>query len=198
MKQLLFTLLIALTLVNANAQDYMDKIARQTCECSKNISDTVSKNRIYMELGSCMIVAAEPYRKQIKKDHNINLDNIETEGEALGKLIGIRMAGICPEILLKISGKETETDASESETFSGRVTKIEKDFFVIFTVNKDGKLMKFYWLTNVESNIELIDKYESLFDKDVKIKYQVTSLYDPKIKDYRNCNIIEKIEQLSR
>ncbi|MES2134429.1 MAG: hypothetical protein V4506_18935 [Bacteroidota bacterium] len=199
--KLLLSLFLVCIGTGVFAQDYLDKIAQQSCDCTKNLNDTLSKDRMYMELGLCMIKTAEPYKKQLKKDYNINFDNIDNEGEALGKIIGIRMASICPDALLKISDKVNgaKTSSKDQELFSGRITKIEKDFFVVFTVNDNaGKSLKFYWLTNAESNIELINKYDLLFDKDVKVKYTITSLFDPKIGDYRNFNVIEKIEQLSR
>jgi hypothetical protein len=184
------------------AQEYLEKIARESCSCTKSVSDTGNTERMYMELGLCMIKAAEPYKKQLKKDYNINLDNMENEGEALGKVIGLKMATICPDVLIKLSQKESPGAKSaepSQESFQGRVTKIEKDFFVIFSVNDNaGKSLKFYWLTNTESNIELVNNYEKLFDKDVKVKYHSMMLFDPRISDYRYFNVLDKIEQLSR
>lgn len=201
MKSLL-TLIVLFLTASLPAQEYLEKIAKESCSCSKSLSDTSNTERMYMELGLCMIKAAEPYKKQLKKDYNINLDNMENEGEALGKVIGLKMATICPDVLIRLSEKENAgTKAAElpQEAFQGRVTKIEKDFFVIFSVNDNaGKSLKFYWLTNAESNIELVNKYEQLFDKDVKVKYHVMTLFDAKISDYRNFNVIDKIEQLSR
>jgi len=177
----------------------MDKIVAQTCECGKNINDTINQKQMFMEIGICMIKVAEPYKKQLKKDHNINLDNIDQEGEALGKLIGMKMASTCPEVLRKITEQADKKSAeSGQEVFTGRVIKIEKDFFVIFTVNDESKTLKFYWLTNAESNIDLLNQYAELLTKEVKVKYKITSLFDPKINDYRNFNVIEKIEKLTK
>lgn len=188
------------------SQEYMDKIAQQTCTCMKNLSDTVSTQRMYMELGLCMISAAEPYKKQLKKDYGIDLNGIDSgdEGEKLGKQVGFKMASICPDALIAMTSKVENDNSAKNKTnddelFSGRVTKIEKDFFVIFTItDTENKSIKFHWLSYAESNIELINNYNSLFDKDVKVKYYLKELFDPKIGEYRNFNIISKIEQLSR
>lgn len=198
----LFTIIAVLFTASLPAQEYLEKIAKESCSCTKSVSDTSNTERMYMELGLCMLKAAEPYKKQLKKDYNINLNNMETEGEALGKIIGLKMATICPDVLINLSRKEnagTKTTELSQDFFQGRVTKIEKDFFVIFSVNDNaGKSLKFYWLTNAESNIELVNNYEKLFDKDVKVKYHAMLLFDPRISDYRNFNVIDKIEQLSR
>lgn len=196
-----YILILALSFTisfNLSAQDYLDNIANQTCSCFQ-AKDTVDAQKLYLEVGICMIKASEPYKKQLKKDHNINFDNIDKEGEALGKLIGLRMASVCPDVLLKLNAASKKKTATPSgEIFTGRVSKIEKDFFVIFTISREGKTLKFYWLTNAESNIELINRYTELFDKDVNVEYTVNSLFDPKIGDYRNFNVILKIEQISR
>jgi len=193
------TLALLFSTTCVSAQDYMDKIVAQTCECGKNINDTINQKQMFMEIGICMIKVAEPYKKQLKKDHNINLDNIDQEGEALGKLIGMKMASTCPEVLRKITEQADKKSAeSGQEVFTGRVIKIEKDFFVIFTVNDESKTLKFYWLTNAESNIDLLNQYAELLTKEVKVKYKITSLFDPKINDYRNFNVIEKIEKLTK
>jgi len=193
------TLALLFSTTCVSAQDYMDKIVAQTCECGKNINDTINQKQMFMEIGICMIKVAEPYKKQLKKDHNINLDNIDQEGEALGKLIGMKMASTCPEVLRKITEQADKKSAeSGQEVFTGRVIKIEKDFFVIFTVNDESKTLKFYWLTNAESNIDLLNQYAELLTKEVMVKYKITSLFDPKINDYRNFNVIEKIEKLTK
>jgi len=200
--KLLLILSLFFISTNIHAQDYLDKIAQQTCDCTTKLSDTLQTEQMYMELGVCMIRASEPYKKQLKKDHGINFDNIDKEAEKLGKLVGFRMATICPDALIKMTNRTNEKkpiEAATTELFTGRITKIEKDYFVVFSVNDNaGKSLKFYWLTNAESNIELINKYDALFDKDVKVKYRITALFDPKVGDYRNFNVIEKIEQLSR
>jgi hypothetical protein len=196
----LFTVIVLFVTASLSAQEYLEKIANETCSCSKSVPDSLETRRLYLELGSCMLKAAGPYKKQLKKDHAIDLDDIENGPMNLGKVVGLKMATICPDMLMKFGNKKKEGEKTpEYESFQGRVTKIEKDFFVIFSINDNaGKSLKFYWLTNTESNIELVNKYEQLFDKDVKVKYHVMNLFDPKINDYRNFNVIDKIEQLSR
>jgi hypothetical protein len=195
-----FAALALFITVSLPAQDYLEKIAGETCSCAKSIPDSLETQRTYLELGSCMLRVAEPYKKQLKKDYAFDLDDIESGAKSLGKIVGLKMATICPDVLLRLNQKKKEGEKTlQTEFFQGRVTKIEKDFFVIFSINDNaGKSLKFYWLTNAESNIELVNKYEQLFDKDVKVKYHLMTLFDPKINDYRSFNVIDKIEQLSR
>lgn len=199
MKKLISISFILFSL-NTFSQDYMEKIAQQTCDCLDKIKDTTDVDRFYMELGVCMINAAEPYKKQLKKDHNIDFNNIDKEGEALGKIIGMKMATVCPTGLIKLSKMaetEPEEKTNESLTSIGKITQIERDVFVVFSVfDNSGKSMKFYWLTSVESNIDLANNYKTLIETDVKIKYITQEFFDPKIGEYRNFNVIEKIEKI--
>jgi hypothetical protein len=180
----------------------MEKIAQQTCECLGKIPDSTKTERMYMELGVCMINASEPYKKQLKKDYNIDFNNIDKEGEALGKVVGLKMASVCPDGLYrlsKIEEKATKEKTKEALTSIGKVTQIDREVFVVFSVfDNSGKSMKFYWLTSVESNIDLAINYKTLLETDVKIKYFTKEFFDPKIGEYRNFNIIEKIEKISR
>lgn len=186
--------------MNLKSQDYIDKITLQTCDCMKKISDTTNYEKLTMELGLCMISAAEPYKKQLKKDYGINLNNMnESEGEALGKVLGMKMATACPESLMKMYGKVNSNDKESTTQLEsiGKITNIERDVFVIFSVfDNSGKSMKFYWLEPVESNVDLANNYRTFIETTVKIKYGQKEFFDPKIGEYRNFNIIHKMDKV--
>lgn len=195
---LLFTLL--LTISNFSfAQNYMDKIAETTCECFDKLPDTLSIEQYKMKLGLCLLEAASPYQKQLKKDYKINFDKIETQGEELGRIIGLKMATTCPDALLKLMGKAGEISDSEEETsenvVTGQITQISDDSFVIFSVKDEkGKISKFYWFTFIESNVELSNIYKTLTDKKVFITFTTQEFFDTKLGEYRNFKIIQKLD----
>ncbi len=120
MKSILTTLFVAIAFM-AFSQDYMDKIAIASCECIDNVSDTIPTDQFNMELGLCMLEASMPYKKQLKKDHGINFDKIESQGEKLGRLIGIKLASTCPNTLMRMVKKvnpELEFEDPKSPTVS--------------------------------------------------------------------------------
>ncbi|MBA4053558.1 MAG: hypothetical protein C0490_02495, partial [Marivirga sp.] len=81
------------------SQEYMDKIVVQSCECLGKVSEDLEGQQYNVELGLCMIEASMPYKKQLRKDYDINLDQIENEGEKLGRIIGLKMVAVCPTAL---------------------------------------------------------------------------------------------------
>ena len=183
------------------AQTYFDKIVQESCNCVSKVSQTLDNEKYTQELGICMIVAAEPYRKQLKKDHNIDFDKIDVDGEKLGKLIGIKMVAVCPDLILAVAKRSdnSESPAVESKSFEGIITKIESDFFVVLHIkDESGKTNKFYWLTYVESGVEVADRYDSMVGTSIAVTYRSEEFFDPKIKEYRSFSIIEKLELASK
>lgn len=201
MKSKILTSLLIVISTLSYSQDYLDDIALKTCECLNTIADSLETERFNMELGLCMIDAAAPYKKQLKKDHKIDLNKIDTQGEELGRIVGLKMATVCPDALLamvnKVKNKE-DTDISES-IIEGYVTRIEQDKFVVFSIkDENGKTTKFYWLTFIETdfNFEFTTQYKSLMNETVRIAFISQDYFDFRIEEYRTFNIIQKIEIL--
>jgi hypothetical protein len=200
MKKILIAGLI-LSGFHSFSQSYLDKIVQESCNCVSKVSQTLDNEQYTQELGICMIVAAEPYRKQLKKDHSIDFDKIDVDGEKLGKLIGIKMAAVCPDLILAVAKRSgnSESASVESKSFEGIITKTENEFFVVLHIkDESGKINKFYWLTYVESDIEVGDRYDSMVGKSVALTYRSEEFFDPKIKEYRSFSIIEKLELASK
>lgn len=191
------------------SQDYLEKIANKSCECLSEITDTLDLDVYQMKVGLCIIEASMPYKKQLKKNDNIDLDQVDKAGEDLGLLIAMKMAPICPVLLLemaRIANKSsddkpvTKTNfpvkktASSGERLIGTVEKIENDFFIIFSIKEEGgKTTKFYWTTYVQTSIDLQNDYNTLLGKSVIVTYRQEEYFDPKLSDYRMYNLINTI-----
>ncbi|WP_449397712.1 hypothetical protein [Chryseobacterium wanjuense] len=90
-----------------------------------------------------------------------------------------------------MNSKESAQEAEAQLLINGTITKIEKDNFVVFHVVGDNKnLTKLYWISNIESNLDLPKEYNSLINKKVSISYYTSEIFDVKINDYKNLNII--------
>ncbi len=195
MKYITITLLL-FCVHSAFSQEYMDKIVVQSCECLGKVPDNLEGQQYNMELGLCMIEASMPYKKQLKKDYDVNLDEIETNGEKLGRVIGMKMATVCPAALVKVTQKNQKSNkGSEDQTTQGTITKVDSDFFVAFHVrDESGKTMKYYWLTHIDSQQELTSGYTEFVGKSVAITFESKDFFDPKIQEYRPFFLIKKLE----
>ena len=160
-----------------------------------------------MQLGLCFIKASTPYKDQIKKEYGIDLSkdiSNESKMEELGEKLGILMVSECADTFINFvdqSGfadeyaQESSAEVNSAEFMNGEITKIEKDAFVIFYLKGDnGILTRFYWISNVDSNIELEKKYQDLVGKKVNITYYSADIFDHKINDYRKVNILSMLK----
>lgn len=183
------------------SQSYKKEIAKSSCDCVKSIK-TEGKNSsaITAELGVCMLKATMPFSKEIKKDYNIDptadiMDSAKME--QLGIKMGILMAEECQEEFLKIAQYSDEEAGKESSELliNGTVSKIEKENFIVFHVVGENKMLnKLYWISSVDSNLDLPKEYQTLMNKKVNISYFTMEIFDPKINDYKTLNIISTLK----
>ena len=184
-----------------SAQEYIDKIVDQACNCVSQLEGDLSGEAYTMKAGLCMIQAAEPYSKKLKKDFDIDLSRADEEGEALGRLLGLKMITACPEVIMRLAELATDTDEELDEvegyefaSSSGLVTEIVEEPFVVFTMKEEsGKVVKMYWLTFVESDFAMMSQFSSLLGRKLTIEYSEVEIFDSRLKEYRNINIIETL-----
>ena len=180
------------------SQNYIDIIAQESCSCIEKLPEIEGKEAKTMRMGLCMIEAAGPYKVELYNDHAIDFSKInESAGEELGLLIGMKMASFCPEILMEMATDQMNDSEDESEDlyFEGKVISIDTEGFVYFTIkDENGRVSKYYWLTYVESEMNLENSYESLLGREVVGEYRVIEFFDPRIKEYRNMNVLSYID----
>jgi hypothetical protein len=188
----IFLFLILLIPSVSLSQNVLDKIAEDGCSCANNLVDLKDRKAWELRLGLCIIQSSEPYRKELLNDHGIDMENVSVDGRKLGLLIGVKMADVCPEFFEAMSNVMSD-DEYESEVFEfeGKVSKINQNGFVYFTIrNEEGRESKYYWLTYVDSEIDIDNNFESLSGKIVLVKYRILEIFDPKINEYRNINVL--------
>jgi hypothetical protein len=179
------------------AQEYVQQIAKRACECAEKVKPTANEKMRNMEIGFCILNSAdEEDRKKIKKDFNLDFNEIDKNGEKIGALIGMRMAPICPGTIMALSGASEDKSkvAPVSTMIGGEVTKVEKDFFVSFTIRDNtGKSNKLFWISPVETSIDLVSQYMNLQGKSFQFHFENQEIFDPKIGEYRPFKVIKKI-----
>ncbi|MFC6996425.1 hypothetical protein [Rufibacter roseus] len=190
-------ILAANTAAFSQNKDYLDAIAQKSCDCfSKALKEKDgNKEAVTMQIGLCMMKAAQPYNAQLKKDHGIDLlggKDMNSEGEKLGRIVGMKMLSFCPDVLVAVSEfNGGDEEAEPIKTFEGEVVSIQDQQFVVFTVkDSNGKTNNFLWLTYFQSTPTLTDNYRKILNKQVSITYQEMELYDPRIKELKKYNVI--------
>ncbi len=189
---------ISLSLISQQlkAQDYMDDITRATCECADSLDQSLGKEEYQMALGLCIFAAAEPYYDKLEEDYDFTMAEIDTKGEELGRIVGTRMAAICPETIAVLAKKMYgEDEIDQNFFFTGTVTKIETGSFTVLSIqNGQGKTTKCYWLTYVETDFDISEGLEELEGEQVVVETQDMELYDPRLGEYRDFKVISSLE----
>ncbi|WDT67237.1 hypothetical protein [Cloacibacterium sp. TD35] len=207
MKKLIILFFSIFSLCSYSQEDFKKKIAQDACKCIGEIKpEKKSKEVMQMQLGLCFIKVATPYKEQIKKEYGIDLSkdiSNEAKMEELGEKLGVLMVSECADTFISFVDKsgygeqyaQETAEESSADFMNGEITRIEKDAFVIFYLKGDnGILTKFYWISNVDSNIELEKKYQDLVGKKVNISYYSADIFDHKINDYRKVNILSMLK----
>jgi hypothetical protein len=182
MKKLIGTFLLLSITFFAQSQDVLDSISAHSCDCiSKLDLKGLEKEKLTIELGLCMMKAAQPYEKQLKQSYDIDMKKVDKgDGEKLGRLIGLKMASSCPsftDLITRISSEEPSTNSIE-----GTITEfITEQFVTIVIKDEDGRDQRIIWLDYFKNSEKLLQKGKN---KNVTIEYQERELYNPKFNDY--------------
>lgn len=197
--RLLLGVAILASCAAASAQDYLDTVAGEVCTCVQKVDDNTPGNEVNPKLGVCIVSAMVPYQERVKTDLGIDLNNLASDqasGERLGKVIASRMVLRCPEVLVRISALAERGSAANVEAVvEGAITRVDKEFFVVFSLkDSDGKTIKLYWMSPVSASIDLVNDYEGLVGKTVKVSYRSSEFFDPRVSDYRRFNVITRIQ----
>lgn len=197
-------IILFLALISSNyivAQNYLDKITDKTCDCLKELKEDDDKETRTASFGLCIIDAAKEHKKELKKEHSIDFDKLDRDGEKLGELIGEKVAVKCPDLLLKVfkdqkavAGKEAEAE-EELVIEKGNILAADKQSYVTFKIkNEAGKETKIIWLIGVKTEYDIVNKYAELVGKDVEIGYTNLELFDHKSGEYRNFKVLQKLD----
>ena len=179
-------------------------MTKSICECVEKFDKTnKTKEEITTHFGLCAFKGANPFLKEIKRDFNIDLIKDISNSEKMkdfGVQIGMLMLEECPSYVIGMGEKdknevEDDDDASSNSLINGTIKKIEKENFIVFHLTADNNVLtKFYWISTIESDLDLPKEYQTLVGKKVNISYYSTEIFDAKIGDYKNLNIISSLK----
>lgn len=197
---------LTLLLVSPNlfAQDALDAIARSICEQMNGLDKTtLTTESAQMQLGLFMLTAAQPYTKELKKKYKFDLAAMEEgSGEKLGEMVGMRMAGICPEVFVYLMDN-TENDASASaggtkenvRTAFGTIQSVTPgQFLTINLKTDDGPSYELILLEHVMNIEQVTEDPLKARGFHAKWNYVDREFFDPYTRTYKTYRVLTGME----
>ncbi len=191
-KALVLAILFYATVVTAQAQDFLDTIAIQTCGCLEELASDSSLVLTEFQIGVCLLEEARPYSKQLLKDYQIDILSVESDGMSrLGEIVGMRMVTHCLELIMQFA-KEDESGALMQ--IRGKLKEINKaEFTTLIVVDNSGRRYSLLWLSHFAGSDALLDQKTRVIGSDVVVEYEEQDFFDPRVQEYRVYKIIRSL-----
>ncbi|MCZ8353364.1 MAG: hypothetical protein O9340_01430 [Cyclobacteriaceae bacterium] len=191
---LLLTISTAFCVTSLFAQDDMYKvIATETCDCiAKRNLQNPSRQELEMALGLCMLESIN------KNKVDIEITD-ERAMESYGQQVGIRMAGVCPQVFQAFMNEETVNVPEKVALLqvTGKVKAIEDGTLLTFVVREDsGKEHKLLWYGYFNGSDDYKENPKLLIGKQVTFSYKEIETFFPKAKAYINSKEIVSLDSV--
>ena len=174
-----------------------EKLTREFCDefSKKGFTDLTNAK---IELGLLVIPLITKHSAEIKKEWNLDSDNMENY-EKIAEKIGEEAALGCPDFRQFVKNNLNQIVADDDEntrTLTGTLLKIEDQQFSCLVVKtKSGKEEKLWWFGFFEGADELIKSKGNFLNKSVYVEYGEMEVYDSRLKDYHAIKVVKKIQK---
>lgn len=192
----LFLSVCLVVATTAMAQDGINIVANETCQCVTEIK-AKGEAITQMQLGLCMVKSYTANKSKFPPEMQVALTDSE-KFENVAAQVGIKMVEICPDVIMAFAESDDASEEVEEEAdiiVSGQVTEIRTEQFITVEMKDDkGKkysmLMMFFFDTAsvlTEGKLKKGDK--------VTASYTEIELYDPKMKEFRTYKILTDLSK---
>ncbi|MBU7571455.1 MAG: hypothetical protein KAF41_12535 [Flavobacterium sp.] len=202
MKKSLFVFVLSLFCLNAKSQDILDVITKEVCSCANEKKDMLkdaASEKVQMQLGLCIISSFSSHEKEVTAKYG-NVMEAEGAMEKLGGDVGIKMASVCPDVLMMFADMESEfgeeTEEIPALTLEGKIIEIKPEqFLTVIVKDNSGRNHTFLVLTFFEDSNLFIENKLKKNDK-VSVQYWEQEFYDAKARDFRYYKVIQGIKKI--
>lgn len=202
MKKSLFVFVLSLFCLNAKSQDILDVITKEVCSCANEKKDMLkdaASEKVQMQLGVCIISSFSSHEKEVTAKYG-NVMEAEGAMEKLGGDVGIKMASVCPDVLMMFADMESEfgeeTEEIPALTLEGKIIEIKPEqFLTVIVKDNSGRNHTFLVLTFFEDSNLFIENKLKKNDK-VSVQYWEQEFYDAKARDFRYYKVIQGIKKI--
>lgn len=193
-----------------NAQDYMRKIADETCDCveKKKLINKSNNSEIETEFGICMIAGYNKYSDLVPKKEKLNFSD-EKQMEKFGEKLALEMLNSCPKFIMKLGANSLEEENLEKEESNGaQVDEVVEEEYLKVTGSFLGMKKENYYFLNLKEEsgkthkLALLDSFDNAYlitdnilkttDK-VEVLYYEVDLYDVTSNSFIKTKIITDI-----
>ena len=183
-----------------HGQDVLDKISNDICPCVGNLSQSTPRDTLTIKLGVCMISAAMPYQKELKKKYGVDLERFDgPTGERLGQLVAAKLVTTCPgfaELAMRLAEEDAPPSTSDSNlrTVQGTVLEVTPSQFLTITVRTDaGPSYEFLLLDHVPNIEQVCQEPAKAKGYYAKWDYEEREFYDPYTRTYKTYRVLHSI-----
>jgi hypothetical protein len=188
---LLFSINLAIT-AQEEHDAYLTEAAEYVCTCFEEKIETGEVQNMELALGTCMITFLEKDRERAEVAFGpIEYSDVGTMTR-VGEKLGVKMATVCPESLIKIAGKESGED--NGGEISGTLSSLSFNSQIVeLTVQEgSGRPVKLYWLSYF-SGAELLLEETSIIGKQVTVSYENQDIFSGAAKEYITRRVITEL-----
>jgi len=199
MKKLILVVSLLSPVSLVMGQGLREQMANEVCAClqEKKLSEIKDKEEATLIAGLCIIGVYEKHQEEANKEFGITSFD-EEGGEKFGTELGLAMARICPEQIVKLGMMDQESEENskpQTTVFSGSVTTVDvSDFVSLQLKGADGKTTKCYWLEYFSGSDDFVQDPKRLKGKKVRIETSEVEVYLPSAKGYYKINQIVSLE----
>ncbi len=198
LRTLLIPTLLAASLPGV-AQDALDRIAQKTCSCVAGLKDVTDVEERNTQMGLCMLAEAGQHEKELKRKHGFDMSRIDTDGEALGRAVGMRMAKYCPDVLVALAGQGEDVPPpppSAERTLVGELTEVRKGELLTLVVRAaTGSTYELLVLGPVVNGGPLLADPQAAIGRSLGWTYIDTEIYDVRSGTFRSHRVLQAIPE---
>lgn len=194
MKRILFIALVGLCSVPVFAQDVLDNLADDACECiSQKDTDKMSMEELQMQLSMCLMESVGENQEAFQKEYG-ELDPTDQAGmQAFGQKVAMKMVNKCPQVMMKMAstgqvppqaGTPSAGKTAAAGKLTGTIQDISGDEVAIVTVKEqNGRTHKLLWLGYFEGS-DRLQGGSKVVGTEVEVMYEELEVYSPKAQEY--------------
>ena len=194
--RLIFIFLFSLAAMSSRAQSdsaLRKKISKYFCIEFSNVSGTIKKEDLEMELGMVILPLLSKYNDEIKSQWHLDpadKEDLEKIGYRIGQDAALDCAAFRNFIKENMDAIGNSAE-EENKSLSGTLVKIEGQPFTYLLIRtKTGKMEKLFWMDHFEGAEKLSTEGKNLLNKEIRVGYKEQEVYDQVNNDYRKIKVL--------